>query len=507
MTYEGKPFLSCPNNLAVMLNCDWFQPFDHLCYSVGVLYLVILNLPRSLRFKPENIIITGIIPGPKEPNQTKMNSYLRPVVKELNALFTEGFTIEQGSQVYKIFVALIASVCDLPATAKLGGFLNHNSHYGCWKCCKYFPYVEELNRNDFSGIEIGLPREHVNHKNNAKSTLLARTPTERKKKELELGSRFTELFHLPYYDTVRYAIIDPLHNLFLGTGKRLQNYWIEIGLLNNCNLKIIQERLDIFNTPSNIGHISRKILSGFANMTADEWKNWTILYSVIALHDILPSEHMACWQLFFSACNILCSPIISVSEIDHVQQLLHEFFVSVEGLGSHCVTINTHLHLHYCQCLKDYGPCYGYWLFSFERYNSILGKYHTNRKSIEIQLMRTFLNDVYVRSLADNVDPLHQSVFENLLISKVDNAFTETLFGQTEFSSSYMIKLSEGSITQSLNYLDQSCIKLIPPYVIQKIDNESLQYLRHSYQTFLPHVDLLEIPQFCCRYEVVNWWS
>ena len=145
MNYEGKPFLSCPNNLALMLNCDWFQPFDHSCYSVGVLYLVILNLPRSLRFKPENIIITGIIPGPKEPNQTTMNSYLRPVVKELNALFTEGFTIELGSQTYKIFVALIASVCDLPATAKLGGFLNHNSHYGCWKCCKYFPYVEELN--------------------------------------------------------------------------------------------------------------------------------------------------------------------------------------------------------------------------------------------------------------------------------------------------------------------------------------------------------------------------
>ena len=42
--------------------------------------------------------------------------------------------------------------------------------------------------------------------------------------------------------------------------------------------------------------------------------------------------------------------------------------------------------------------------------------------------MRTFLNDVYVRSLADNVDPSHQSVIENLLNNKVDSAFTETLF-------------------------------------------------------------------------------
>ena len=108
-----------------------------------------------------------------------MNSYLRPVVKELNAVFTECFTIDLGSQTYKIFDVLIASVCDLPATAKLGGFLNHISHYGCWKCCKYFPYVEKLNRNDFSGIETGVPREHVNHRNNAKIMLLARTPTER----------------------------------------------------------------------------------------------------------------------------------------------------------------------------------------------------------------------------------------------------------------------------------------------------------------------------------------
>jgi len=94
------------------------------------------------------------------------------------------------------------------------------------------------------------------------------------------------------------------------------------------------------------------------------------------------------------------------------------FFVSVENLrihDSHYVTINTHLHLHYSQPLIDFGPCYGYWLFSFERYNGILGKYHTNRKAIEVQLMRKFLNDMYVRSLADtDIAPLHQAVFENL---------------------------------------------------------------------------------------------
>ena len=58
--YNNEPFLAKPYNMALMLNCDWFQPYQHSQYSVGVLYLVILNLPHVIRFKPENIIISSI---------------------------------------------------------------------------------------------------------------------------------------------------------------------------------------------------------------------------------------------------------------------------------------------------------------------------------------------------------------------------------------------------------------------------------------------------------------
>ena len=40
------------------------------------------NLPQNLRYKPENIIIVGIIPGPAERKKT-INSYLTPLVNEL----------------------------------------------------------------------------------------------------------------------------------------------------------------------------------------------------------------------------------------------------------------------------------------------------------------------------------------------------------------------------------------------------------------------------------------
>ena len=54
-------------NLAVMLNVDWFQPFKHLIsFSVGGIYLIVLNMLRTGRFKQKNVILVGIIPNMKK---------------------------------------------------------------------------------------------------------------------------------------------------------------------------------------------------------------------------------------------------------------------------------------------------------------------------------------------------------------------------------------------------------------------------------------------------------
>ena len=46
-----------------------------------------MNLPREIRFKRENVIIVGLIPGPTEPPEV-INSYLRPLVCELLKLWS-----------------------------------------------------------------------------------------------------------------------------------------------------------------------------------------------------------------------------------------------------------------------------------------------------------------------------------------------------------------------------------------------------------------------------------
>ena len=45
---DEKLFLDIPGNLLLMMNVDWFKPFEPSTYSVGVIYLVVQILPRSL---------------------------------------------------------------------------------------------------------------------------------------------------------------------------------------------------------------------------------------------------------------------------------------------------------------------------------------------------------------------------------------------------------------------------------------------------------------------------
>jgi len=72
-----------------------------------------------------------------------------------------------------------------------------------------------------------------------------------------------------------------------------------------------------------------------------------------------------------------------------------ELFIQVDAFkilyGHASCTPNHHHYLHMKDCLQDYGPIHGFWYYSFERFNRILGRYHNNNRSIEVQLMKKLL--------------------------------------------------------------------------------------------------------------------
>jgi hypothetical protein len=47
-------------SIALLVNIDWWQPFQRMVHSMGGVYSSVLNLPREIRQKLENIFTIGM---------------------------------------------------------------------------------------------------------------------------------------------------------------------------------------------------------------------------------------------------------------------------------------------------------------------------------------------------------------------------------------------------------------------------------------------------------------
>ena len=202
-------FLVSPHSYLLTLNVDWFQPFTHSVYSIGAIYLTVQNLPRHERFREENIILVGILPGPKEP-QLSINSYLSPLIEELKTSWETGFLVHspQGLPI-TIRLALACVASDIPATRKVCGFLGHNAAYGCNKCMKKF-LVSFGTPTDYSGCnrDTWQLRTAELHREQCREVSAEITKTGMQKVESKYGVRCSVLLGLPYYDPIKFVAID-----------------------------------------------------------------------------------------------------------------------------------------------------------------------------------------------------------------------------------------------------------------------------------------------------------
>ena len=175
--HNFQNFLSSRHSWCIALNIDWFQPFLHVSDSVGAIYMVILNLPREERYRQENMILAGIIPGPHEPNSESINAYLSPLVIDLKE-FYNGVNlpcISASGKYYRdvtVRLALIGVFCDLPAVRKVCGFLAFNAFHGCSRCLKEFPTTSFSEKPDYSGYDTSLwPKRDITIHRKAKFRL------------------------------------------------------------------------------------------------------------------------------------------------------------------------------------------------------------------------------------------------------------------------------------------------------------------------------------------------
>ena len=362
-------FLQNKRCVGVMLNFDFFQPYKHVKDSYGVLYLSVINLPRLERFKQENILLLGILPS-FEHEPPSLNTFLEPFVNELKECWNPGirlYTAESPKFRLLFRIALMCVACDIPAARKCCGFKGHNANLGCSRCAKYFPGgFGSKNYGGFNRDTWPL-RELQKHKDTCKQLKQCNTKAAVEAIETKSGIKYSVLTELTYFNPIRFTIIDPMHNLFLGTAKTmLKKVWLPKGLITEQQFKLLQTRVDAMTVPSDIGRIPRKIMSSFGGFTAEQWKNWIVVYSMFALRGVLQQQDYVCWQTFVLACFFLCRRTITSVDLMKADLLLIKFFHNVERLyGTSTITPNMHLHGHLAECVKDYGSIYGFWLFAF----------------------------------------------------------------------------------------------------------------------------------------------
>ena len=226
-----------------------------------------------------------------------------------------------------------------------------------------------------------------------------------------------------------------------------------------------------------MGEIPNKIASGFSHFSADQWKNWTLYYSLFGLKGLIPYNHYNCWHLYVKICTILCTVKISIADLDRVQSLILEFCTKYEELyGEEYLSMNMHLLCHISDCIRDHGPVYAFWLFPLECMNGILGSYPTNNKDIGPQLMKK----------------LHQSQMSSI------SSWPE------EFKAEYKSLLLQchipgGSLLQTLNDDDNFVLKIMPPVREHSFSSEKLQQVKQvlsNYNQYHNQAELLRIYKY-----------
>ncbi|GBC46304.2 uncharacterized protein LOC114460739 [Rhizophagus irregularis DAOM 181602=DAOM 197198] len=156
--YDGKIWKTFPDtsdvpfftpetadsNLGIMINLNWFQPFE----CCGAIYGVICNLQREIRFKKENMLTLGLLPGPSEVKLHKINHYLALIVDDLLE-FWDGIEISAAEK--NIRLALICCSNDIPAARKLCGHIS--ASVSCYRCYKTANSNGNRNKSNFGGFD------------------------------------------------------------------------------------------------------------------------------------------------------------------------------------------------------------------------------------------------------------------------------------------------------------------------------------------------------------------
>ena len=284
---DGQPFLDglqrSELRLVWSLSVDWFNPHTNKLagkhVSTGSIAMACLNLPPSLRYKPEFMYLNAVMPT--EPTLDQSNHFMEPIITQLVNLYSKGvkysrtYKHSEGRQTRS---AIAVFVNDLPGGKKIAQMAGHNhSLHFCSLCTLHKDQINQVDPEFWAPRDSGVLRQAAFAWKNATSK------ADRDNIFAKYGVRWSELWRLSYYDPVRMLVIDGMHNLFEGLVQFHCRYVLAINASE-------AENEEIAPTESEMDEAKKVLDSPASSESAKGRIKMAVLKALCTERDVLPAQ-------------------------------------------------------------------------------------------------------------------------------------------------------------------------------------------------------------------------
>lgn len=373
-------FLSNKNNISFTWNSDGVPIFKSSKFAIWPLYLVINELPPSMRFRRENFILAGLWFGNTKPEPNLFLSVFKEGLKKLYQGVR--FRLPNGTFI-NVRGLIICGTCDLPAKAIFLNFKQYNSKYGCPKCTTRSEHINRVPVYHFSkSLDMRTSEETLKIADRVRGKPIS-------------GVKGHSFLSRIVHDYVETTAVDVMHCVFINLGKRLLSIWFDSryhdhpGSLRK-HRALINERLVGIKPPHFVPRRPR-CLDEQSYWKASEMKWFLLAYSIPILHDVMSGEFLSHHILLISAVTTLMSTSISVEMLQSARSYLSKYVEAFETLyGEEHMSCNLHQLLHLAETVEQFGPLFVTSCFAFENLNGILKGFVKGSNHPELQIYSSY---------------------------------------------------------------------------------------------------------------------
>ncbi|KAH9911732.1 uncharacterized protein BXZ73DRAFT_15955, partial [Epithele typhae] len=221
-----------------------------------------------------------------KPSLDQINHALQPLVSDMlifwrtGVFYSRTFNHRFGRLAR---CALVPVVCDLLAARQVSGFGSHNAKYFC-SVCKLL-HVDR-NNIDFRNWTM---RSLIEHRNDAQAWRDKTSNHQRQKAFKENSVRWSVLLELPYWDPIRYTVIDSMHNHYLGL---LQSHVRDLWGMNAEADDVQGEETPL--EPDEIRNAEAQLAQGSKTALGKALASWITLLG--QLHEAMPKTLLPSWM-------------------------------------------------------------------------------------------------------------------------------------------------------------------------------------------------------------------